>query len=264
MRRPGDDGDPWPFQVVIHKLSATDPMGVADFPGLGVTPGMGMMMSWTPDGKWVLVVQESGERPDSKFENSLLDPETGKTESLDLPSGVRVLDCARDGKTFLVTYHKDKKYRLGLVEKGDKEARELTELKVRSDHSVVGRLSPDGMKVLFTDANPEQKDAFKWHQSSQPHVLNLATKKREPLAEFPENGQAIRLTWSPDGKRIAYTWVELHPDLLKKDERTLNDTEIETEAFLIVADADGKNTKTVASAKGPNAIDPIYGSIDWR
>jgi hypothetical protein len=39
---------------------------------------------------------------------------------------------------------------------------------------------------------------------------------------------------------------------------------VETEAFLIVADADGKNAKTVSSAKGDNAINPILVSIDWR
>jgi hypothetical protein len=39
---------------------------------------------------------------------------------------------------------------------------------------------------------------------------------------------------------------------------------IETEAFLIVADADGKNQKTVATAKGTNAVNRIFGSIDWR
>ena len=39
---------------------------------------------------------------------------------------------------------------------------------------------------------------------------------------------------------------------------------IETEAFLVVADADGKNAKTIASAKGPSAYGMILGTIDWR
>ncbi len=72
------------------------------------------------------------------------------------------------------------------------------------------------------------------------------------------------MAWSPDGKRVAYTWVQLHPDLLKKDVKNLNDVQIETEAFPLVADADGKNAKMVKSAKLENAVNPIYGSIDWR
>jgi hypothetical protein len=117
---------------------------------------------------------------------------------------------------------------------------------------------------LFTDADPNQKDAYKWHVSSQPHVLDVATKKREPVAEFPDNAQALGLAWSPDGKRIAYTWVQLHPELLKKDVLNIEDDAIATEAFLIVADADGKNAKTVCSGKNNSVTNRIFGSIDWR
>ena len=45
------------------------------------------------------------------------------------------------------------KYRLGLAAKGDKEVRVLTELKGWTGRHV-GRLSPDGTKVLYTDADP--------------------------------------------------------------------------------------------------------------
>jgi RNA polymerase sigma factor (sigma-70 family) len=257
-RGPGDDLDaPWPFQLVVRKIDTPDPTTVVDFPGYGLN------LSWAPDGKKLALTKVTKTSP-TTYEVVLLDIGTADTEPLDLPANVRVLDWSRDGKTFLVAYYKDKKHRLGLAAKGDKEVRELTELKVRSAYGLVGRFSPDGTKVLFTDADPEQKDAFKWHQSSQPHVLDVATKKREPLAEFPENAQCIGVTWSPDGKRVAYTWKQLHPDLLKMDSLNINDSQVETEAFLVVADADGKNAKTVKSAKIGNAVNPIYGSIDWR
>jgi hypothetical protein len=32
----------------------------------------------------------------------------------------------------------------------------------------------------------------------------------------------------------------------------------------IVADADGRNARTVASARSDHAINPIFGSVDWR
>ena len=83
-------------------------------------------------------------------------------------------------------------------------------------------------------------------------------------AEFPENAQALGLAWSPDAKRIAYTWVQLHPELLKKDIISIEDDAIATEAFLMVADADGKNAKTVSSGKNNRVSHRIFGSIDWR
>ena len=175
-----------------------------------------------------------------------------------------MLDWSRDGKTFLVIYLKDKKHRLGLAGKSDKAVRELTELKVRFSDSVVGRLSPDGSKVLFTDGDPKQKDAYKWGMSSQPHVLEVATGKREPIAEFPANARALGVAWSPNGKRIAYTWVQLHPEWLKKDRVTVEDDAMATEAFLMVADTDGRNAKTVSSGKNNSVTNSIFGSIDWR
>src|SRR5262249_37652249 len=118
-------------------------------------------------------------------------------------------------------------------------------------------------KVLFTDADPQQKDAHKWHMSSQPHLLDIASKKRQPLAEFPENACCTGVAWSPAGQRVAYTWVQLHAELLKKDRLGPNDL-VPTDAFLIGADAEGKNARPVASATANLALGRIFGSIDWR
>jgi hypothetical protein len=69
------------------------------------------------------------------------------------------------------------------------------------------------------------------------------------------------VAWSPDGKHVAYKWKQNHLDRFKGKEL---DATIETEAFLIVADADGNNAQTVSSAKADNLINPILISIDWR
>jgi hypothetical protein len=37
-----------------------------------------------------------------------------------------------------------------------------------------------------------------------------------------------------------------------------------TEGFLTIADQDGRNPRTVASGKSNNAINPIFGLVDWR
>jgi hypothetical protein len=70
-------------------------------------------------------------------------------------------------------------------------------------------------------------------------------------------------SWSPDGKKVAYTWIQLHIEALKKDVLKAEDLLVETEAFLIVADADGKNAKTISSGK-KEFDGKIFGTIDWR
>jgi RNA polymerase sigma factor (sigma-70 family) len=257
-RGPDDDLEaPWPFKVVIRKL------GKAEAKVVGF-PGVYLFLCWHGDGKRLLVTKHVPNQPD---ESVLLDPDTGKKEPVELPADARVLDWSRDGKR-LIVYHKDKRLRLGLLAEGTKKPRELAELKFHpfAFYTIVARLSPDGNKVLFIDADPKNKDAYKWGMSREPYVLDIASKKRQRLADFPDNAQAFDVAWSPDGKRVAYTWTQLHAEVLKKDPKDLkpNDLAIPTEAFLIVADADGRNAKTVASVKSNQGWNPIAWSMDWR
>jgi sugar lactone lactonase YvrE len=100
--------------------------------------------------------------------------------------------------------------------------------------------------------------------SHRPYLLDMKTKKVEPLPDFPENGVARGVAWSPDGKQVAYTWDQLHEEVLKRDTITVASTTIDTEAFLVIADADGKNSRKIASAKSKYAMGMIFGTIDWR
>jgi Tol biopolymer transport system component len=220
---------------------------------------------WSHDGKKLAVSTVTAREPDVAFENVLLDPETGKSEAVTLPAHTRVLDWSRDGKTFLVQECdlKAKKSRLGLAAAGDKEVTVLCDLRDHPWWRASGRLSPDGKRVLFLDADPDDKDARKWGMSSKPYLLDVSTKKRELLGEFPENARAMGAAWAPDGKKVAFTWMQIHPDALKKDTLTPDDLSKETESFLIIADADGKNAKTLVSGKCP-LTKPVLLSIDWR
>jgi RNA polymerase sigma factor (sigma-70 family) len=257
QRPPAAEGpEAYPYKLVIRKLDAKEPL-IVDVPTRDVS------VSWTADGARVVLTKRSGNKLEAGVENLLVDPTTGKTEPLALPEGAWVLDCGRDGKTFLVVQWDGKKGRIGLAAKGDKEVRVLAEVKGWTGRHV-GRLSPDGKQVLYTDADPAEKDANRWGTSAKPYLLDVATKKREELADFPASAQCVGVAWSPDGKRVAYTWHQLHAELLKKDKVRAEDVQIETEAFLVIADANGRNAKTVSSAKLENAVNPIFGSIDWR
>lgn len=246
---------PWPFKLVVSKLGAAEPTAVVDL------SAHGLVLTWAPNGKRLAVTKETAPMT---FESVLLDPETGKIEPLNLPAGVRIMDWSRDGKTFLVVHRHDNKYQLGLTVSGGKDVRMLTDLKRRFGYDTVGRFSPDGAKVLYADADPADERANKWGVSCKPHLLDVASKKVEPLPDFPANAQALGVAWAPDGMRIAYIWRQLYPDLLKKDRVNANETAIPTESFLVVADANGRNAKTVYSAKGNFAFNTVLGGIDWR
>jgi RNA polymerase sigma factor (sigma-70 family) len=256
----GANADPFPMQVIIQQLGSDRPSRTFDFPSHD-SP----RVCWSPDGKKLAASRMIAREPDLAFENMLLDPDTGNSEVLELPAHTRVLDWSSDGKTFLVQACdlQTKRTRLGVAAKGDKEASVLCDLRGHPWWRAAGRLSPDGKRVLFLDADPQDTDAYKWGASNKPYILDMATKKRELLAEFPENARANGVAWSPDGKKVAYTWVQLHPELLKKDVLRAEDESIETEAFLIVSDPDGKNGKTVSSDKKRYA-NLLFAAIDWR
>ena len=55
------------------------------------------------------------------------------------------------------------------------------------------------------------------YRTHRPYVLDVKTKTVEPLADFPENGWLWGVAWSPDGKRVAYTWQQLPEEVLKLD-----------------------------------------------
>jgi hypothetical protein len=95
-------------------------------------------------------------------------------------------------------------------------------------------------------------------------ALVVKTGKTEKLPDFPANGRAFGIAWSPDGQRLAYTWQPLDEELLKKDSIGREALEKETEGFLVIANADGSKAKTILTEKGKNATRLVLGWIDWR
>jgi Tol biopolymer transport system component len=116
--------------------------------------------------------------------------------------------------------------------------------------------------VLFSDEPPGTKDT--WGMTRRLYTYDRTTGRRAEVAEVPENATVFCCCWSPDGRKIAYTWRQRHADLVKKESLSGPDVTVETEMFLIVADADGRNARTVASVKTDNATAIPFRTIDWR
>jgi hypothetical protein len=128
----------------------------------------------------------------------------------------------------------------------------------------MARLSPDETKILLVDGDPERKDAHKFGASDRVYLVDTKSGKTEKLADFPASGRAFGIAWSPDGKRLAYTWQPLDEELLKKDSIGREALEKETEGFLVIANADGSKAKTILTEKRKNATRLVLGWIDWR
>jgi hypothetical protein len=260
---PGGVFPPFPLKLVVRKvLDVPDAPKVLDMSGYTVEPIWATHASKA--GKELYVAQATNPGR-TAYRHVTVIAATGALNHHGDGDGLRQLDVHPDGLIFLCEQRDVEKKSAKLVVSlpGDGGIKPLTDLKTPPGY-IAARFSPDGKKVLFTDGDPARKDAHKWGRSHRPYVLDVATKVRTPLADFPENGQAIGVCWSPDGKRVAYTWTQLHAELLAKDRISGEDARIETESFLMVADADGRNAKTIATDKAAFSGNQSLGRVDWR
>ena len=74
---------------------------------------------------------------------------------------------------------------------------------------------------------------------------------------MPLNVDYMGFCWSPDGKRIAYTWRERHPPAVDGAAR-------ETQSHLTVCDADGGNQLTILTERGASESVVALDGVDWR
>lgn len=207
---------------------------------------------WSPDGKQLLVVSYEG----GSIEHYLVDVQTKTSKSLKLPevkpaaeakglAGYIVTDWSADGQWFLTmcSTGDEEDFKLYRVKRDGSEAHRIKGV----DFGVCGRFSPDGKSVLYLGKREKDGEAL--------FVVDVAKgKPRQVSQELNGRFDTLGYCWSPDGKRIAYVW-ENSPEDRKEGQGT--------ETFLMIVDADGKNSTAVMSEKSTFGAFTIR-SPNWR
>lgn len=247
-----------------------------DEAGEGQTLGInGQNLAWTPDGK--LIVVETASDKDlraRKFTTWLVDVGTKEKTRLAIPETAQIYCASPDGKSYIATtYDFDKKqFYIVSISRDDNTASELTPLAfgIMTVPTLINpRLSPDGSRILFLDLVKEEKLEEGMRHFPRLYLYDLKTKKREKLADIPLDAFIREYAWSPDSKRVAYVWKRMEPGVplafsLDKDGKPKEGKVVETETHLNVADPNGKNTKTILSAKGRSGPAITLDKMEWR
>lgn len=253
--QPPDDGTPgprrWPTSLHVRGLDEKEP---------GTDLGIQcQMFCWSPDGTQI-ACSEFEDGPGTKVPevtHTIVNVKTKEKTPLKLPANHVMMNWSGDGKYILTmsvdASNKDApKAQLHLMNRDGTEHKGLTD---GSRILAFGRLSPDGTRVLCMEIEMP-KDKPKMFRKLV--TVDVVTGKISPVEDVPLNAELQGFCWSPDSKKIAYAWREVH------DGKPEEVREKETESHLVVADADGKNAKTIVSEKGQNPGQITLGAPDWR
>jgi HEAT repeat protein len=127
-----------------------------------------------------------------------------------------------------------------------------------------GKLSPDGQRVLYLQIEVPKGKAEHPGALRKLVVVDVATGNAMPVEGVPLHAYLQEFCWSPDGKRIAYTWREIHASEGSDMHMAVPPARaVPTESFLVVCDPDGKHRSTIATAKGANEWTVTIGHLEW-
>jgi Tol biopolymer transport system component len=239
------EGDNASFQVYVRSLDDRKKPGR----GLGVN---GYCACWSADGRRVVVVNDQ----DGSIEHYLVDVKTKDKKTISLPKVEAPQDVKGRVGHVITDWSKDGQWFLTMCLHGDQKEAKVRLYRVKSDGSEThaikgaesgrwGRFSPDGKRILYT--SPDEK--------GQARLFVIDTAGGKPVRLSPELNGSIDeagFCWSPDGKRVAYLWLNSERPQFGQ----------EYEMFLMVIDADGQNQVTVLSEKTP-FVKPIRYP-QWR
>jgi RNA polymerase sigma factor (sigma-70 family) len=222
-----DDGN------VIH-IRSVDPVGPPQDMGVD-----GRNVCWSPDGSQLAVSR-------GKSGNVILDVKTRQQTVLELPPDHAIEDWSPDGKWFLLRLTPDKgKTQLAWMKRGDAKVYTLA----GTEGAWEGRIAPNGKQILFV--RPAAKGA-----SNLWLVNRVDGKTRQVTHEL--NCCVMGFSWSPSGKRIAYTLVRFDPD------SSIDPHQQDTESLVMVSDLDGNNQEVITSGKTGGTWSVDFTLWDWR
>jgi RNA polymerase sigma factor (sigma-70 family) len=218
-----------------------------------------LCLAWSPDGKELAVsrfIPPPGSTRPTGVESAIVDVQTGESKPLTLPA-VKLPDGAESDRHVITDWSRNGEWFLTEVARPPNPPGKSYLFRVKRDGSKAepvivdraalrGRFSPDGKWVLFYGADDDGRNL---------HLYTAEVGKGKPwLVSKERNDKIMGFCWSPDGKRIAYTAQVFSAE----------GPGGETESFLIVVDADGKNPVTLLSEKADNAGSTTVDGVDWR
>jgi len=177
-----------------------------------------------------------------------------KKTSLELPIGHGIVDISPDGKTLLTVVENpfspstDRSY---LVPLDTLKPRLLTDTAFKAM-----RFSPDGKRVLGNRHG--KKEERPWPPPLT--VVLVADGSEQRITVSNDVAWVYHACWSPDGKRIAYHWHEEIPKPPGEKVPVGVENYKWHASRLTVADADGKNAKTILSREYNHNIQ----GLDWK
>jgi Tol biopolymer transport system component len=137
---------------------------------------------------------------------------------------------AKDEKIVFTAFsEKDKKIGIGIM---NADGSKRTVLTTGDAMEMDPALSPDGKRIVFVTVNKEAQQGELW-------TMKVDGTDRKKLVEGKAKTLAFSPSWSPDGRKIAYSEMQAEGGGPP------------TDADLIVIDADGKNAKTLGRGLMP-------------
>ena len=169
---------------------------------------------WSPDSKGLYVVwgQRGKEPKDVTLRLSLIDLATEETKPIEMSPSNHPFAITPDGKSFVVNAYdhtvRPRTTHLALLPLGGTEVTRLTQIHTKEPEA---RVSPDGTKILFQDSEPGDRPGGIEVTAHRLFVYDLTAKTRTKPAEIPPNAAIMGFCWSPDSKKVAYTWRQSQP-----------------------------------------------------